>query len=101
MQTFVFGNLFQSRDLGDKDAVRVFESLRQLFLEHRPACGVGPRLENRPEPVPRKTVLQRLQRLSDRGRMMSEIVDHFYAPGFAPHFLATGDALKTFQGMVD
>ena len=44
---------------------------------------------------------QTAQRLPDRGRMMPEIVDHFYAARFAAHFLPPRDALKTLERLAD
>ena len=47
------------------------------------------------------TMSQRLQRLRDRGRMMAEIVDYFYAARFAAHFLPARDTFESLQRIID
>src|SRR2546428_12140068 len=101
MQSLFFRDLLEPRDLGDENAVRIFERFGELLLKNRASCRVRARLENRPDAMARVTVTQRGQRLRNRGGMMSEVVDHFYSAGFPTHFLPPRGAGKSFQRIVD
>src|SRR5664279_824392 len=71
------------------------------MLKNRAAGRVRARLEDGPQTTTGITLPERSQRFAERGRMMSEIVDHRHSPRFAPHFLTPRDPLKTRERLLD
>src|SRR4030095_8648869 len=57
------------------------------LLKHRTPSRIRAGLENGPQPLSTKPVTERLQCLSDRSRMMPEVVDHFNPASFAAELL--------------
>src|SRR5207248_9151096 len=73
----------------------------QLLLKNCPSRRVRPRLEDRPDALTRVTLSQPLQRLCDRRRMMTKVVDHFYSADFAADFLSSCNAFETRARLLD
>src|SRR6478672_11568211 len=94
-QALIFGDLFDSGDLRDKNTVGYFERFRELLLKHSTPSRIRAGLEYGPQSLPTKAMTKRLQCLSDRSGMMPEIVDHFNAASFAAKLLPARNAQET------
>src|SRR4029077_6244336 len=59
-QALVFGDLFDSGDLRDKNTVGHFERFRELLLKHRTPSRIRAGLEHGPQSLPTKAMTERL-----------------------------------------
>src|SRR5262249_48314075 len=66
-------------------------------LKHCAPRRIRAGLEDGPQSLPVIAMTQRLQRLRDRGRMMTEIVNHLNAARFAAKLLPARNAGETFE----
>src|SRR5947207_13076522 len=62
---------------------------------------VGARFEDSPQPASAIAMAQCFQGVCDRGRMMTEIVDHLHRSGLTAEFLPPGDPGKSLKRVVD
>src|SRR5204863_2656447 len=62
---------------------------------------VGARFEDSPQPTCTIAMAQCFQGVCDRGRMMTEIVDHLHPSGLPAEFLPPGDPGKSPKRVVD
>ena len=94
VQAFVFGQLVETRNLRDKDAIRIGEGFWQIILEDRAARGVRAGLKERPQAGVAEFFAQSGQCFADRSGVVSEIIDNGDAIHCAPHFLTAAYALE-------
>ena len=101
VEPFVRRQLLEPCHLGHDDDISPFQGVHQLRLEQVPAGRVRARFEDPPESSSGKFHPQCPQRLADGGGMVSEVVHHHHAAGFAPDVHPAFHALERRERLLD